>query len=322
MKLSIFLLVLLGWCAVGANPPLKSTSKFPYLTFPKGQVWVKAGKMTEKKKISQDLLLRESALIETGEKSEVYLAFAENMEVLILGESNIEIPSINWENGESSALIIKKGTIIWQQVGGATYRLPIKSELFEFFPAESHFILAFDPTRAWTEMRLLSGQMSFSALNGEESVNLKPGQKASFQGTFEDGEIAFDILLKGKKIPKGHLSKAADMSDLEKKSYSQESLKVLKAKELERRKKAEAKANILLPGQVCRKPNAKFNECSWTCEGNPKSETKKCRADIATVECVRRRCNANGVWAEPTRLDRSEMSLRCGPKPRVADCDY
>src|SRR5690606_12649468 len=102
------------------------------------------------------------------------------------------------------------------------------------------------------------------------------GQEVFFQGTREDGEVAYDILLKGRKIPKGNLSKVASISAAEMREFSGE--EVEKKRQLELRKKAAevAKKNILKPGQICRHPGAKLNECVWICENNPKTEKARC----------------------------------------------
>ena len=72
---------------------------------------------------------------------------------------------------------------------------------------------------------------------------------------------------------------------------------------------------------VCHEPAGKFNDCAWTCVNNPAKE-KHCRTERADVQCVRKRCNANGEWTEETRLPASFHGL-CDPAhPRIAPCDY
>jgi len=72
---------------------------------------------------------------------------------------------------------------------------------------------------------------------------------------------------------------------------------------------------------ICKNPGGDFNQCVWKCENNPDGE-KKCRTDLPSVNCVRKRCNANGKWAEDTRLPASFHDL-CDPsKATVKSCDY
>jgi len=71
---------------------------------------------------------------------------------------------------------------------------------------------------------------------------------------------------------------------------------------------------------LCSSPKGTFNQCSFTCEGNPAGEKLRCRTDLPGVACVRRLCRANGAWVEPKRLPASE-STRCQPnKTLVTDC--
>lgn len=67
-------------------------------------------------------------------------------------------------------------------------------------------------------------------------------------------------------------------------------------------KSVKAKSAAQAPAEVvCRAPAGGFNQCSWTCEGNPKG-SKACRTELRGVQCVRRLCRANGQWAEATVL--------------------
>ena len=71
---------------------------------------------------------------------------------------------------------------------------------------------------------------------------------------------------------------------------------------------------------VCKSPSAPFNHCVWMCKGNA-SGSSKCRTDLG-MKCVRKRCNANGEWAEETRLPASYGNYCHGRKLTVKPCDY
>ena len=72
---------------------------------------------------------------------------------------------------------------------------------------------------------------------------------------------------------------------------------------------------------ICSQPVGKFNSCYWTCKNNPEGEST-CRLDLPEVQCIRRRCNANGVWAEPLRIPASQSRPCKGNELVVAPCDY
>ncbi|MBN8541821.1 MAG: FecR domain-containing protein [Deltaproteobacteria bacterium] len=70
---------------------------------------------------------------------------------------------------------------------------------------------------------------------------------------------------------------------------------------------------------TCHSPVGNFNQCAWTCEGNPKG-LKSCRTDLPGVQCVRRLCRASGQWAEPTVMPSRHNGSCAGDTPVVKDC--
>ncbi len=125
-------------------------------------------------------------------------------------------------------------------------------------------------------MKVLEGFLEFSALNGEEHIKVKAGERGIFQGVIEGGEIAYDILLKGKKIPKGQLLAVKPIDSKEMAKVAEAEKKRLK--DIERKKQNEmARASkSKRPGAICEGPSGKLNECVWLCLNNPKNEKKSC----------------------------------------------
>lgn len=70
---------------------------------------------------------------------------------------------------------------------------------------------------------------------------------------------------------------------------------------------------------TCSSPMGSFNQCAWTCEGNPKRQ-KTCRTDLPGVHCVRRLCRASGQWAERTVLPARQNKSCEGDSSVVKDC--
>ena len=70
---------------------------------------------------------------------------------------------------------------------------------------------------------------------------------------------------------------------------------------------------------LCTKPEARFQQCAWACEGNPKG-SGSCRAEKPGVHCVRRVCNAAGQWGGATAFATSYKDL-CPPDGiRIGEC--
>lgn len=314
---SIVALMALGFATQSLATPLK----YPAVREWKGQVWI-TGKDGKRLLLRKPLILREKALIETSLDAQVKVQLDEKKAVIMLGASEVSLPVIGWDRGEAPVLILKEGQIRWQQSvsekGG--FNVALRSDLFEFLAPPGDYILSFDSLKAVAGVKVLDGFMEFAVLNGDESARVQAGQQVFFQGELEGGQIAYDVLLKGKKIPRGRLG----------------ALTAIEAAELARLVGADAKAqsakihpssgkvsqSALQKGAICADPSGRFNECSWVCQGNPKKEKTACLTQQAGVSCVRRRCNANGQWAEELALDAEKGSRACKAQPVVGPCDY
>lgn len=296
--------------------------KYPAVQEWQGQAWV-TGKDGARNPVKKKQILREKALLETGINSQLKVALDEKRSVILLGQSTLSLPVIGWESGEVPVLLLKKGSLNWLQKleDKGRYNIALRSDLFEFIAPPGDFIYFIDPENAYAEVKVLNGSIEFSALNFEESVKVQAGQQAGFQGVLESGEIAYDVLLQGKKIPKGKLlpvkaiqSSQADQAVAERKR--QDKLAKQKAKS------SADQAKTKSAGMICQSPPGKFNHCAWICLNNPTKEKKKCLVVNKDVSCVRKRCNANGEWAEETALDAEKASTLCKAQPVVAPCDY
>ena len=300
-----------------ANAP-----RYPTIVEIQGQAWV-TGKDGKRILVKGKPKLIEKALIETSLGARVKVDLDGERTFWVQEASEVSMPAISWESGQAPVLILKLGSLRWQQSSEkAAYNVALRSDLFEFIPPAGDFVFSIIPDKAYTEVKVFKGKIEFSALNAEDSVTVKAGEQAGFQGVIEGGQIAYDILLKGKKIPRGKLTgvKAVDVGEIK---AEEERLALLK-KAQEAKKKAALKAveSIKKAGYICEKPAGRLNECAWTCEGNPKGEKKVCQVQTAGVSCVRQRCNANGQWAEMTSLSAEIGATACMAQITVAPCDY
>lgn len=314
--------LLLVLCLLTGLQTFAEAPKYPAIREWQGDVWV-TGKDGKRQKVASKLVLREKALLETSLEGQVKVQLDEKRTFTLLGSGELSLPVISWETGDAPVLILKNGELYWQQalhVKGA-FNVALRSDLFEFLAPPGSYVLKIDPKQAFAGVKIFEGQMEFSALNGDESVRVKTGQQAGFQGVLEGGEIAYDVLLKGKKIPKGQLTAVTDMDAKELAKFAEAERKKLEQAAKEKAKGKAAKEQMKRAGMICMNPPAKFNECAWVCAKNPKGEKKGCNF-AAGAQCERQRCNANGVWAELTVIDAEKASNLCGVKPVVGPCDY
>ncbi|HRO68238.1 MAG TPA: hypothetical protein PL182_11785, partial [Pseudobdellovibrionaceae bacterium] len=170
-------------------------------------------------------------------------------------------------------------------------------------------------------VKVIKGEISFKALNAENAVSVGKGRKVRFQGVMEEGEIAYDILLHGKKIPRGVLGKVEEMTASEKEPFKAADQKIRERRAQAEKAEKERQAREKRSGVICKAPSGRFNECAWVCENNPKG-SKHCQTDREKVTCYRVRCNANGVWADRLNLPADEGRRRCQAATLVEKCDY
>ncbi|MDG0817315.1 hypothetical protein [Bdellovibrio svalbardensis] len=308
---------------VVAGASASAASKYPSIQEVHGQAWL-SGKDNKKQTLSLKSPLVERAVIETSEAGTVKVNLDAYRSFTVLENSEVLLPTISFEGGEAPVIILEKGSLRWQQLTEEkpAYNVALRSDLFEFLAPKGDFVFSMNSEKAFAGVKVFKGYMEFSALNGEEVAPVKEGQEAGFQGILEGKEIAYDILLKGKKIPRGHLTPVTAISKKELAAFSDEAQKL--QKNAERRKAQEKKAHeeAKRSGAICSAPAAKFNQCVWICLNNPKKEKKDCLLAKEGVSCVRRRCNANGQWAEESAVDAQKSSITCKAQPVVAPCDY
>lgn len=186
--------------------------------------------------------------------------------------------------------------------------------LFESVLPRGDFTLEYNPETPSVTLRVLDGSTVFKGLGNEIELELKAGEMATFKGVFENNELAFDVLLKGRKVAKGQATEIQKIPDAE--------LRMWKGRDEAVKAKAKRVAQAMVvkrkKSQICDQPFGELGQCAWKCEKNPK-KAKTCTLKSGAV-CVRFRCDANGAWS-----DRAELSATrsdCGASPVVGPCDY
>jgi len=218
------------------------------------------------------------------------------------GPAEFEIPIISWEDRDFPEIQLRSGVLRFE-VESHPFAFTLKSPLFEVTPPVGETVLMYDPERAIAEAMVVQGRMEFRALNAEESALLTSGQKVSFRGLLEEGEIAYDLLLQGRKIPKGRLQPIEKMSPQDLQRYSSLSERESRKIKEQQRLAAEKKALEKRGPNLCQKPTGTLNECLWKKEGN---------------SCWRSRCVADGLWKDRQKVD----SWECESKTKLGPCNY
>lgn len=300
---------------------------YPHIQEAKGQIqWRRekidiANKLPVRKEhtvaVNKKTKIKDEALLQTLDDGEISLKLNEGSELTIYPFSEVELPSIHWKNGVMGEIRLRQGKI--RYICEKKCDLKIASALYESVLPVGEYLIDYDRGTPKIEMTVLQGETVFRGLENETSVTLRRAQQASFTGKYaEEGVIAYDVLLRGKKIAQGKLSEIKSLNEKEITQYK-------KKQKSTAQKKAEASREAMASGeapkssaQICRKPFAGLDECAWICQNNPKA-AKNCDYDRG-AQCLRQRCNANGEWADPTILPISEA--KCASQISVSKCDY
>ena len=310
-------------CSLSAALSFSQNPKYPQVMELRGKVW---GLQKEKSKraLKNEEILRERAHLVSEVASSVRIQLDPDRAIVLMPDSELLIPAISWESGEAPVFNLIRGSLHWKQAvaSKSLYNIALTSSLFQFIAPAGDYLVSFDGSKAWTEVKVYQGQLVFSALNAESSVTIKAGQQSGFQGVREDGEIAYDVLLKGKRIPKGQLMavtplKAEEIGQFEKAEKAKRDLLEKERRQKLARAKQEAQA-----GFICKSPVARLDQCSWSCVNKAKNKKGECvPVPGSSVVCIRQRCNANGAWAEKTELT-ADQSGACRSQVTVGACDY
>ena len=271
--------------------------------------------------------------IETSAGGRVKVQLKDMSEIVVAANTQLRLDQVTVDRASSKRQVmlnLLKGKVR-SKVNGAYnddnyFRVKTKAAVAGVRGTE--FITSFEKGDQWvSEVRTISGIVrlekpevkgTHAALHPDEVTMIdipggtfaKISVEAPPRGATEDEEIEF-IKRKAAVSP---LYKIND-SDMK---MLRESVEFLPAEARADGKSQRGVASTSNEEVVCKEPVGRFNQCSWTCEGNPKGE-KKCRTDLDGVKCVRRLCRANGTWSDPKRLPASE-SGSCESVPVVKDC--
>ncbi len=279
---------------------------------------------SKKINLTKNRILNQDLKIQTTEKQFIKILLNQNFELSIFNDAEILIQSIFTTEGyPSTSVQLLHGQIAFRKIQKNTddkakllSKVRLSSEFFEWdFDQDSKFDfwVKFDQKKASIEFCNRDKNLDVVLFDHEKKINL-----LNLEGVIFDGEltasklpqkIAFDVLLKGRKIPKGHwqdklkcnfdqviqkekLIVAAD--NLEKKNAN---VAVQKIKNLK----------ILNDSKfLCHLPYGQLHDCAWI---------------KSAGQCVRTRCNAEGKWSD-SQIIVNEDALKCTPQFAVHSCDY
>lgn len=262
-------------------------------------------------------LIEQSFTVKTSTNEQIKIELGKDFYLIVFPESSLKVEGfyvtkkdykIRAVNFDSGRFYLKNGSNLADDL-----TVIYQSDFFIWKNTEKNnqreFFIELNPAIA--QVRFCAGMQGISAsLFDHETVkNLKHQEGASFQGVLKGGELQFDQLLEGRKVPKGEWKDkfTCDFKQILKEMNDLEASEIAKSKRNEQQKKAlDKKRKADYEKSLCHEPNGQFNECLWKWEDK---------------QCIRYRCDGQGQWKDRHQLPKNR-SYQCETKPRVTKCDY
>ena len=303
-----FLLLFCASSAFAGIPTLKSFVGNPLIQLTDGL------KITP----SKGKQLEQTFTVKTSTHEQIKIELGKDFYVIVFPESSLKVEGyyITKVDYKVKSVIFNSGRFYLKNGSQIPDDLTVnyQSDFFIWKNTEKNnqreFFIEINPVIA--QARFCAGTQGISAsiFDHETVKNLKYQEGASFHGVLnKDGELEFDLLLEGRKVPKGEWKESftCDFKQILKEMNDLEASEVAKIKKNEQQKKAaEKKRKAEYDKSLCHEPNGQFNECLW------KWEEKT---------CVRYRCDGQGQWKDRQALPKKN-NYHCETKPKVSNCDY
>lgn len=291
------------------------------VTWDKGESWIIEPSGTQRLvRRGEEVHVRDK--VKTGNEGEIKIQFQDTNELHIQPRS--EVLMVEYESDAKmdrrALLNLIQGKVrskVKQKYRGdasSFYQVRTKSAVAGVRGTD--FVVSFDVgDRQVTKVETLTGSVALANADQSETVEVSKGAYASYvvepnsTGVFSEEEIS-EFVARGYMTPLHHMSS----EELEKLDWESEVGDKPKRNVASAPQQGQKKS-------VCQAPQGDINQCYWTCQNNPPGEAR-CRTDLSQVSCVRRRCNANGLWADETRLPASFHDQCNSSGMRVDACDY
>lgn len=273
--------------------------------------------------------------LETRADGKVKVRLKDDSEMIVAANSRVTVQNVAVDRAKS-----KRNITLDLVMGKVRNRVNKKFETENVYTVKTRtavagvrgtdFVASFQPREAeWvSEVRTFEGMVHLESARSPNADPNKPARAVDVPGgtyaafvvgppAHADDETDFF-----KSLDDGHVTAVYKMNEEERASLDT-ATEFESPEDLAKRAEKDSVARPVASSDgdsLCTSPRGTFNQCSFTCEGNPAGEKGRCRTDLPGVACVRRLCRANGAWVEPKRLPASE-STRCQVnKTVVTDC--
>lgn len=286
-----------------------------------GQAWL--FQEVEKLPLAKGRSLRESEKVATGDKSKLEITFKDGNSITLTPNSVLVISQVNFNEDirkRNTLLNLMKGKV--RSKVGAKYlgndesHFRVRTRAAVAGVRGTDFIMTLDQINndLVAKVDTMSGEVELVSPLKKHRAVIGEKQTATYvaKGLANVGAVSDEI--EAEFASRGKMSEITPLNEEQVEWIEKETTVHFAAASSSRKPESEEP-------DICSEPAGKFNQCSWTCENNPKGETT-CRTDLPGTNCVRRVCNANGAWAAPMRLPAAFGSY-CDPaKVHVSGCHH
>ncbi|MGE0762317.1 MAG: FecR domain-containing protein, partial [Bdellovibrionales bacterium] len=255
--------------------------------------------------------LHERDSLQTDKAGKVFVEFKDGNLIQVQNDTVVKVSEYEMAEEKRKAVIeLLKGQLrnqVKQKYNGQTTTYQVKTKTAVAGVRGTDFVVTYqEGERVETVIKTIEGRVMLANKDYSQSLEVAAGEQASYvvasSDVFGQDEIN-EFVARGYMTPV-HRMNAREIQALMKNTSTNVARQTATVKQM-----------------ICSTPKAELNQCSWTCQNNPKGE-KTCRTDLPQVNCLRRRCNANGEWAEESRMPAS-FHEQCAPAGfKVAPCDY
>lgn len=258
-------------------------------------------------------VIYERDTLQTEKTGKVFIEFKDGNLAQVQADTIVRVEQYEMAEEKRKAVIeLLKGQLrnqVKQKYNGQTTSYQVKTKTAVAGVRGTDFVVSYNEgEKIETEIKTIEGQVVLANNDFSQSLEIGAGEQASYVVAASE---VFDKKEINEFVARGYMTPVYRMTS----SEVAQLLKNTSSHDMGRQVAAAVKQVI------CAAPKAELNQCAWTCLNNPKNE-KTCRTDLPSVSCVRRRCNANGLWAEENRLPASSGE-QCAPSGfKVAPCDY
>jgi hypothetical protein len=278
-----------------------------------GDVQVKRDGVSNPIKVSHKVFNDDE--IAAGDNGKIKIIFTDDSSLTLLPRSRTKVnhTPAGKDKGSNSNTVVNllfgtvRSVVTKSENGQRKYRVETPSAVAGVRGTD--FLTSYYEASQITKVQTLDGNVELASISGGTKTMVPAGRYASFVVDTDNNDHTSSSM---KYVDNGFITPLGTINEENKKDID---------KKFDFDTTREIAANAADSKPICGTPTGFFNQCSFTCVNNPK-KSDHCKTELPNVKCLRKRCNANGTWAEESRLPAAEYEKCPANGITVDKCDY